>query len=113
MPDTKSITVTLTTPVYLGTEKVMELTFRPMRGADLVAAGLPFSTDGRTEINAPAMAQMMSRLANQPPSLIGQLTPYDWMNCVPVIMGFFRAPVPAPSSTDTSRSESTGATSGS
>ncbi len=85
-------------------ETLSALTLREPRGADLVAAGLPFSLreePGRAitpVIDPRSCRDLIARLADVPPSTVDALSVADFMAAAAAVMGFFRAPTPAPSS---------------
>jgi hypothetical protein len=90
----KEITINLLTPVQAHGDMVKTLTFRRPTGGDIMALGddYPIHIDwqtGQIRPNPPAMGQMMSVLAQVPPSTIKALDAEDWSTCAHALMGFF------------------------
>ena len=90
----KEITIDLTTPVMAHGDMVKKLTFRRPTGGDIMALGdnYPIHIDWTTGLirpNPPAMGEMMSTLAQVPPSTIKALDAEDWSTCAHALMGFF------------------------
>lgn len=85
---------TLSKPITVGDIEFKELTFRQPLGKDIVAAGLPATLNLGAEpptmdIDARAMAAMMSRLAGVPPTTIGMMAPTDWTACAYMLANLF------------------------
>jgi hypothetical protein len=89
-------TVKLRAPIKAQGQELQELTFREPTGVDLAAIGMPFTVgqDGGLNIATAPMARMMARLANIPPSSIGQLSAPDWMAAAMEVLGFFATETP-------------------
>jgi len=92
---------TLSTPITAGDTELKEIVFREPLGGDIAAVGLPAQLNLGAEpptmdINARAMTAMMARLANVPPSSIGQMLPGDWTACAYMLADRF---MPGPSRT--------------
>ena len=90
----KEISIDLTTPVQAHGETIKKLTFRRPTGGDIMALGdnYPIHIDWTTGLirpNPPAMGEMMSTLAQVPPSTIKALDAEDWSTCAHALMGFF------------------------
>ena len=93
-PRRREITIELQTPVQAHGEMVKKLTFRRPTGADIMALveGYPININwqtGQITPNPPVMGQMMSTLAQVPPSTIKALDAEDWSTCAHALMGFF------------------------
>jgi hypothetical protein len=90
----KEITISLSVPVQAHGEMVSKLTFRRPTGGDIMALGDAYPihidwTTGQIRPNPPAMGDMMSTLAQVPPSTIKALDAEDWSTCAHALMGFF------------------------
>jgi len=87
--------VTLRKTIQANGEEVNELTFREPTGGDIEKAGNPvivdvFSGDTvKLTFDEKKMTQMMSRLANVPPSTIRMLHPKDWNSIAWQMVHFF------------------------
>jgi hypothetical protein len=105
--DPISPTLTLRKPVVQGSQRYELLTFRDPNGGDLCAAGYPFkltrdaSGDTIRLFDAPAITQLISRLAGVPLSVARAMSVPDWNDGMAIVAGFFDAPE-AMNSTDTS-----------
>ena len=90
----KEVTIELGTAVQANGEMVKKLTFRRPTGGDIMSLGddYPIHIDwasGQIRPNPPAMGQMMSVLAQVPPSTIKALDAEDWSTCAHALMAFF------------------------
>jgi len=90
----KEVTIELGTAVQANGEMVKKLTFRRPTGGDIMSLGddYPIHIDwasGQIRPNPPAMGQMMSLLAQVPPSTIKALDSEDWSTCAHRLMAFF------------------------
>src|SRR5262245_965202 len=91
---TREVLIDLTTPVQAHGEQIKQLKFRRPTGADIMAMGegYPFVINwstGQVTPNPRVMGDMMSLLANVPPSTIKSLDAEDWSTCAHALMGFF------------------------
>lgn len=90
-----SIKCALRKPIQANGEEVSELTFREPTGGDIERAGNPvivdvFSGDTiKLTFDEKKMTQMMSRLAEVPPSSIRMLHPKDWNSIAWQLVHFF------------------------
>ena len=91
----------LSQPIQAHGTEMTELTFRRPTGADVSAAGFPFSftvtEEGGTTIspNATAITALISRLGNIPLSAAKALPFNDWMSCMGELFSFFGQSIPA------------------
>ena len=90
----KEITIELTTAVQAHGDMVKKLVFKRPTGADIMAmeGGYPVVINwqtGQVTPNPPVMGQMMSLLAQVPPSTIKALDAEDFATCAHALMGFF------------------------
>lgn len=87
--------VTLRKPIQANGEEVSELTFREPTGGDIERAGNPvivdvFSGDTvKITFDEKKMVQMMSRLAEIPPSSVRMMHPKDWNSIAWQLVHFF------------------------
>jgi hypothetical protein len=90
----KEVVINLGTAVQAHGDMVKKLTFRRPTGADIMAMGdgypinINWST-GQVTPNPKVMGDMMSLLAQVPPSTIKALDAEDWSTCAHALMGFF------------------------
>jgi hypothetical protein len=93
--DTGPLKVGLRKPIMANGAEVSELTFREPTGGDIERAGNPvivdvFSGDTvKITFDEKKMTQMMSRLAEVPPSSIRLLHPKDWNTIAWQLVHFF------------------------
>lgn len=86
--------VQLSTPIEAHGEKVGELTFRPLTGADISSLGYPFLVQdgvGGTSVqpNAAVISGYIASLAGIPPSAVKTMTAADWTRCMGAVLSFF------------------------
>lgn len=87
--------VALRKPIQANGEEVSELTFREPTGGDIERAGNPvivdvFSGDTvKITFDEKKMVQMMSRLAEIPPSSVRMMHPKDWNSIAWQLVHFF------------------------
>jgi len=104
---TETPTVTLRKPIVQGPQRFTVLSFREPTGGDLCESGYPFKlsrgSDGETVrlFDAPAITQLISRLASVPLSAAKALGVLDWNDCMDTVAGFFAEAEDATYSTDT------------
>ena len=89
----------LSRPIQAHGEDVIELTFREPTGNDILRCGEPFIVGGK--IDTDAMTGLISALSNIPRSSVTQLRAFEFMGAQEIVLGFFTAPNPEPSSTAT------------
>lgn len=92
----------LTQPVMAHGESIAELTFsRRPKGSDIRELGLPYDVNGN--VNTTAVSSFIARLANIPPSSVGEMDAFDWNEACGEVLGFFgKAPnSPSPDTTST------------
>ena len=99
-PQSKDVRVPLEEPVQAHGEPVKVMIFRKPTGADMmtIEKGWPVDIDwptGKVMPNPAIMAQVMSTLAQVPPSTIKMLAGKDFTNCAFALMGFFTPGSPA------------------
>ena len=90
----KEITIELVTPVQAYGDKLTKLTFRRPTGGDIMAMGDGYPIvinwhTGQVTPNPKVMGEMMSMLANVPPSTIKSMDAEDWSTCAHALLGFF------------------------
>jgi hypothetical protein len=90
----KQVVIKLENPVLAHGDMVSQLTFRRPTGADIMAMGEGYPINinwqtGAVTPNPPVMGDMMSRLAEVPPSTIKALDAEDWSTCAHALMRFF------------------------
>ena len=90
----KEIPIELNTAVQAHGDMVKKLVFKRPTGADIMAmeGGYPVVINwqtGQVTPNPPVMGQMMSLLAQVPPSTIKALDAEDFATCAHALMGFF------------------------
>lgn len=89
-----ALIIQLNTPIEAHGESISELKLRAPTAADIIAVGNPISLDistdpPRAEPNDKRMAAMMARLADIPPSAIGQIGPNDFTGAIIKMLPFF------------------------
>jgi Phage tail assembly chaperone proteins, E, or 41 or 14 len=90
----KDVIIELTKPVMAHGDMIKQIKFRIPTGADLMAMGdgYPIVIDwqtGRVTPHPEVMGNMMSVLAEVPPSTIKMLSGADFSTCAFRLMGFF------------------------
>jgi hypothetical protein len=106
--------ITLTEPIQAHGREITEIEFRKPTGADVKACGYPFSMTLTEEGNmtmhpqAGAISGLIARLANIPPSSVGQMNFIDWNSCMGEIFSFFGQSIPSELSSGASTSRGSG-----
>lgn len=112
-------TLKLTKPIQAHGQTISELTFRELTGDDLMKAGsypVRFTTEGGNTVrtfDAQAISTLISRLAQVPPSSVGQMRAADWSVAMGIVLAFLADSTPDSSSTDISSSPGYGDPTGS
>jgi hypothetical protein len=75
-------------------EQIKELTFREPTGGDMIEAGNPvifnaFGEETTVSFNEKKLGAMISRLSNQPPSTIKNMSPKDFIDVGWLLASFF------------------------
>jgi hypothetical protein len=106
--------MTLNEPIQAHGKEITELELRKPNGGDIRACGFPFAftpnEDGGVTIvpQSAAISAMLARIANLPPSSVGQLSAPDWFAASMELLSFFGASIRARSSNGASTSLGSG-----